>query len=55
MKNTIIPLANWGMGTGIIIVFAVVCIVMTAIVLNFVFSGKKKNEDENTHSEKDNL
>jgi hypothetical protein len=53
MINSILPLANWGMGTAIIIFFAILCIVMTAIVLNFVFKGKKKEEDELTSSEKD--
>ncbi len=45
MTNTIIPLANWGLGTAIIIVFAIVCIVLTALVINFVMKGKSK-EDE---------
>lgn len=45
MINTIIPLANWGMGTAIIIVFAVVCVALTALVINFVMKGKKKNEE----------
>lgn len=51
MTNSILPLANWGMGTAIIIFFAVLCIVMTAIVLNFVFNGKKKEEDDINSSE----
>jgi Mg2+ and Co2+ transporter CorA len=46
MINYIIPLANWGAGTAIIIVFAVVCIVLTALVINFVMKGKKKNEED---------
>ncbi|MEH6763328.1 hypothetical protein [Aequorivita antarctica] len=45
MTNSILPLANWGMGTAIIIFFAVLCVVLTAIVLNFVFSGKKKDDE----------
>ncbi len=55
MTNSILPLANWGMGTAIIIFFAVLCIALTAIVLSFVFGGKKKSDDEKTPSEKDNL
>lgn len=51
MTNSILPLANWGMGTAIIIFFAVLCIVLSAIVINFVFSGKKKGDDEATSSE----
>ncbi len=55
MTNTILPLANWGMGTAIIIFFAVLCIAMTAIVLSFVFGGKKKEDEEATSSKKDTL
>lgn len=55
MKNSILPLANWGMGTAIIIFFVILCIALIAIVLNFVYSGNKKSDDEITPSEKDNL
>jgi|TARA_R110000751_G_scaffold161356_4_gene267419 hypothetical protein len=41
MINAMIPLANWGIGTAIIIVFAVVCVVLSAMVINFVMKGKK--------------
>lgn len=57
MTNLILPLANWGMGTAIIIFFAFLCVALTVLVLSFVFSGKKKNDTEiNTpESENDNL
>lgn len=55
MTNSILPLANWGMGTAIIIFFAVLCVAMTVLVLSFVFGGKKKSEEEMNSSEKDNL
>ena len=55
MTNSILPLANWGMGTAIIIFFAVLCVVLTGIVLNFVFNGKKKNDDEMNSTEEENL
>ncbi len=55
MTNSILPLANWGMGTAIIIFFAILCVALSALVLSFVFSGKKKSEDEITPSEKENL
>ncbi|WP_262497871.1 hypothetical protein [Marixanthomonas spongiae] len=42
MFNTIIPLVDWGMGTAIIGVFAVVCVVLTIVVYSMVNSGKKK-------------
>ncbi|MGO1584832.1 hypothetical protein [Mesonia sp.] len=41
-----LPLVNWGMGTAIIIVFALVCIVLTLVVINMVKSDKKKNSDD---------
>jgi hypothetical protein len=43
------------MGTAIIIFFAVLCVGLSALVLSFVFSGKKKDEDEVTSSEKDKI
>jgi hypothetical protein len=55
MTNSILPLANWGMGTGIIIFFAILCIVMSALVLSFVFGGKKKGKDEINSSKDDNF
>lgn len=55
MTNLILPLANWGMGTAIIIFFAVLCVAMTALVLSFVFSGKKKSDEDLTSSEDDKL
>ena len=45
MTNSIIPLANWGMGTALIIFFAVLCIALSAIVINFVMRGKKKDDE----------
>lgn len=46
MTNSILPLANWGMGTAIIIFFAFLCVALTAIVLGFVFGGKKKTDED---------
>jgi len=42
MLKTIIPLVDWGMGTAIIVVFGVVCVVLVLLVFNMVNSGKKK-------------
>jgi Mg2+ and Co2+ transporter CorA len=53
MTLSILPLANWGMGTAIIIFFAVLCIGLTALVLSFVFSEKKKNDEDTFPSEKE--
>lgn len=52
MINSIIPLANWGMGTALIIFFAVLCVGLSAIVINFVMGGNKSH-DENVNSEKE--
>ncbi|MDT0293596.1 hypothetical protein ACFQ3R_13490 [Mesonia ostreae] len=41
-----LPLVNWGMGTAIITVFALVCIVLTLVVINMVKSDKKKKTDD---------
>jgi len=44
MINTIFPLVNWGMGTLIIGIFALVCIVLSLVVYSLISSGKKKDE-----------
>jgi len=46
MTNSILPLANWGIGTALIIFFAVLCVGLTVIVLSFVFGGKKKDDGD---------
>ncbi len=39
-----IPLVNWGMGTALIVVFAIVCIILSVVIYSMVQSGKKKDE-----------
>jgi len=39
-----IPLVNWGMGTIIIGVFALVCVILVLVVLNLMNSDKKKED-----------
>lgn len=39
-------LVNWGMGAAIIGIFAVVCIVMVAIVMHLVKGGKNGRQAE---------
>lgn len=46
MTNSIIPIANWGIGTALIAIFALVCVALTAIVLIMIF-GNRKKDDEN--------
>jgi len=47
MNLLFLPLVNWGMGTIIIVVFVIVCIVMTAIVMNMAKGDKKNNKSDN--------
>ncbi len=39
-------LANWGIGTLLIGIFALVCVALTIIVLSFVLGGKRKDKEE---------
>lgn len=40
-----LPLVDWGMGTTIIVVFGVVCIVLAVMIYSMVQSGKGKDEN----------
>lgn len=56
MTNSIIPMANWGVGTALIAIFALVCVALTAIVLIMVFGGRSKNDKKSLDSsESENL
>lgn len=54
MLNTLIALYSWTNGVVMIAIFALVCITLVGILINFMSTGKKKdmsnklNEDENT-------
>ncbi len=39
-----IALVDWGMGTALIGVFAIVCVIITVVIYSMVQSGKKKDE-----------
>ena len=41
-----LPLVNWGMGSVIIVVFALVCIILIAVVYNMVKSDSEKKIDK---------
>jgi len=45
MKNFFLPLVNWGMGTFIIGVFAVVCVVLVLVIYNLT-RGKDNVKDD---------
>ena len=40
-----IPLVDWGMGTVVIGVFALVCVIIVFVVLSLMNSDKKKKEE----------
>lgn len=52
MTQSFLPLYSWGMGTALIIIFALVCIVLTIMVFKFVMSGKSKEQIEKERQEK---
>lgn len=52
MTQSFLPLYSWGMGTALIIIFALVCIVLTIMVFKFVLSGKSKEQIEKERQEK---
>lgn len=54
MTDLILPLANWGMGTALIIFFAFLCVGLAAVVVSFVLGGKKDDGDTSS-SEQENL
>jgi hypothetical protein len=55
MITNTISLANWGMGTALIIFFAVLCIVLSAIVISFVMGSKMKKDGDSVASEEEKL
>ena len=44
MNLLFLPLVNWGMGAVLIGVFAVVCILIVAVVMNLVKGDKKDDK-----------
>ncbi|QIE58004.1 hypothetical protein G5B37_09130 [Rasiella rasia] len=49
-----VPLVNWGLGTIMIIIFAVVCVVLVAVVYSLSRSTKRiEDEDSNTMGAED--
>lgn len=51
-KSLFLPLYSWGMGTALIIIFAIVCLALVLIVLNLMKTDKTK-EDARKESESD--
>ncbi len=44
LSQLTIPLVNWSLGTGIILFFGVVCLVLILIVNNMIRNGGKNNK-----------
>jgi len=53
MISNNIPLVDWGMGTLLIAIFAIVCAALVLVVLNLMNSDKAKNDGEDTSDEED--
>ena len=51
MINTLIALYSWNNGVVMIAIFALVCIVLVGILINFMASGKKKDESNNLNED----
>ena len=47
MNAIFLPLVNWGMGTIIIGVFAVVCVALVLVVYSLANGDKKSKDTEN--------
>ena len=47
MINILIALYSWTNGVIMIAIFALVCITLIGILINFMASGKKKEESKN--------
>ncbi len=48
MINQTFALYNWNNGVIMIAIFALVCITLVGILINFMMSGKKKDSEEDT-------
>ena len=58
METTNLPLANWGNGTIMIGVFALVCIVLVAVIYNMVNSkpvDQTDSKSQDTDKDSENL
>ncbi|WP_169514449.1 hypothetical protein [Gelidibacter mesophilus] len=47
MYQPILLDANWNNGVFMIVIFALVCVTLVGILINFMMSGKKKEDSEN--------
>ncbi|WP_165499059.1 hypothetical protein [Gramella sp. KN1008] len=52
LLNSLIPLVNWNLGTGIIMFFGLVCIALMLIVHNMISKGKKEESVKKDDAER---
>tara|TARA_R100000935_G_scaffold15425_2_gene30842 strand:+ start:60508 stop:60684 length:177 start_codon:yes stop_codon:yes gene_type:complete len=55
MNSLFLPLVNWGLGTILIGVFAIVCIVLVAVIYNLTRSNQNIKNERNEDSENDTI
>lgn len=48
MNTHFLPLVNWGLGTIMIAIFAVVCVILVAVIFSLASSDKKAPNTEST-------
>lgn len=48
MKTLFLPLVNWGVGALMIGIFALVCVLITAVVIKMVTGEKSKDDPSNS-------
>ncbi|WP_296385049.1 hypothetical protein [Winogradskyella sp.] len=51
MINTLIALYSWANGVVMIGIFALVCIVLVGILINFMSQGKNKDSSKNLNED----
>lgn len=45
MINQLITMSNWSNGVIMIAIFALVCVILIGVLINFMMSGKKQHTD----------
>tara|TARA_R100001377_G_scaffold76754_1_gene53789 strand:- start:752 stop:919 length:168 start_codon:yes stop_codon:yes gene_type:complete len=55
MITQALPLYNWNNGVIMIAIFALVCVTLVGILINFMMGGKKNNETQETDDTTSNL
>lgn len=46
MINTVLAVYDWTNGVVMIAIFALVCIILIGVLINFMMSGKKKQDNK---------